>query len=411
MRPNVLLLHKKQRVIDQKDAATRTPYERAAYKLGHALNIYIQLRYSLQPNRLDLDTRPNADPPGVADYAKLLRQIETDGADYAATCRAFEGKHEGVASTFGLLFYELRRFGDITQSDLDNPDPNHLVTQVRARLENMLTTNQQRLEQMPEAQRAQFMRIAFAIQAYLAESEEDQAKLARHLLTVEAPFLAMKERSSLFMIPTAIADPKWDAHQWEASVIAVLDGKPKAYALPSDLGHWENLKWETMLDELVGAVRDSKLANPTNAAWTDAEEIIRLREVYSPDPNWEPFDWHKTADAILAGIPENKLPPPAHHYAEMSSAYVGDKPEAFNAAVQKHSDWLSENGFAIDVKKGSDEHFFNTFAPFARAQGLYVIALLLACFSWLKMSRGLSNTAFYRSSSPPIFPRKATLWK
>ena len=126
-----------------------------------------------------------------------------------------------------------------------------------------------------------------------------------------------------------------------------------------------------------------------------AVKIIRLREVYSPDPNWEFFDWHKTADAILAGIPENKLPPPAHHYAEMSSAYVGDKPEAFNAAVQKHSDWLSENGFAIDVKKGSDEHFFNTFAPFARAQRLYVIALLLACFSWLKMSRGLSNTAFY----------------
>ena len=40
-------------------------------------------------------------------------------------------------------------------------------------------------------------------------------------------------------------------------------------------------------------------------------------------------------------------------------------------------------------------HFFNTFAPFARAQGIYVIALLLACFSWLKMSRGLINTAFY----------------
>ena len=45
--------------------------------------------------------------------------------------------------------------------------------------------------------------------------------------------------------------------------------------------------------------------------------------------------------------------------------------------------------------KGQKEHFFNTFAPFARAQGIYVIALLLACFSWLKMSRGLINTAFY----------------
>jgi len=404
MRPNVLLLHRKKQVIGKKDAATRTPYERAAFKLAHALEIYIQLRYSLQPNRLDLDTRPNADPPGVADYARLLRQIETDGADYAVTYSAFLKENEGVASTIGLLFYELRRFGDITQADLDNADPNHLVTQVRARLENLLATNQQRLEQMPEAQRAQFMRIAFAIRAFLAEPLKDQAKLARHLLTVEAPFQAMKERSSLFMIPTATDDPTWDARQWKVSVVAVLEGKPKAYELPRDLGHWENSKWETMLDQIVDAVGDSELANPTKSAWTDAEAKavlefamgkVRKREVYSPDPNWEPFDWHKTADAILAGIPENKIPPPAHHYAEMSSAYVGDKPEAFNAAVKKHSDWLSENGFAIDVKKGSDEHFFNTFAPFARAQGIYVIALLLACFSWLKMSRGLSDTAFY----------------
>ncbi len=404
MRPNVLLLHRKKMVIGKKDAATRTPYERAAFKLAHALEIYIQLRYSLQPNRLDLDTQPNADPPGVADYARRLRQIETDGADYAATYRAFEKKHTGVASTFGLLFYELRRFGDITQADLDDADPNHLVTQVRARLEKLVASNQEIIDQMPETQRAQFMRIAFAVRAFLAEPEEDQSKLARHLLTVEAPFQAMKERSSLFMIPSATGDPKWDARQWETSVAAVLEGKPKAYELPRDLGHWENSKWETLLDEIVDAVDDATLADPTKSKWTDAEAKavlefavaqVRQREVYSPDPNWEAFDWHKTADAILAGIPESKLPAPAHHYAEMSSAYVDDNSTALNAAVKKHSDWLNKNGFSIDVKKGSNEHFFNTFAPFARAQGIYVIALLLACFSWLNMSRGLSNTAFY----------------
>ena len=57
--------------------------------------------------------------------------------------------------------------------------------------------------------------------------------------------------------------------------------------------------------------------------------------------------------------------------------------------------WLGENGFTAAITKADEEHFFNTFAPFARAQGIYVIALLLACFSWLKMSRGLINSAFY----------------
>jgi ABC-type transport system involved in cytochrome c biogenesis permease subunit len=47
------------------------------------------------------------------------------------------------------------------------------------------------------------------------------------------------------------------------------------------------------------------------------------------------------------------------------------------------------------MKKGKAEHYYNTFAPFARAQGIYVIALLLACFSWLRMSRMLTDTAFY----------------
>ena len=81
--------------------------------------------------------------------------------------------------------------------------------------------------------------------------------------------------------------------------------------------------------------------------------------------------------------------------AQLSDGKVTGDPEAFNQAVANLDQWMNKQGFAGEIKKGRNEHFFNTFAPFARAQGIYVIALLLACFSWLRMSRGLVDTAFY----------------
>ena len=72
MQPFVMLLHKKKQVIGQKDAAERNPYERAAFKLAHALELYIQLRYSLQPNFLAL-SEDNDRLSGIADYAAELK--------------------------------------------------------------------------------------------------------------------------------------------------------------------------------------------------------------------------------------------------------------------------------------------------------------------------------------------------
>ena len=72
MQPFVMLLHKKKQVIGQKDAAERNPYERAALKLAHALELYIQLRYSLQPNFLAL-SEDNDRLSGIADYAAELK--------------------------------------------------------------------------------------------------------------------------------------------------------------------------------------------------------------------------------------------------------------------------------------------------------------------------------------------------
>ena len=47
------------------------------------------------------------------------------------------------------------------------------------------------------------------------------------------------------------------------------------------------------------------------------------------------------------------------------------------------------------MKRTSYEFFFNHVDPFAHSMYLYVLALLLACFSWLVWNRPLNRTAFY----------------
>jgi ABC-type transport system involved in cytochrome c biogenesis permease subunit len=351
MQPFVMLLHKKRQVIGQKEAATRTPYERAAFKLAHALELYIQLRYSLQPNFLALSDSGNR-PNGITDYAANLKDmkeasvalkdhiislkrewtadkpwphifsalewVEKKGKElekWEEKGKAYVRGSASEADTLGKLFFELERSGGITREDLMAGKEGEVVIKIKDQLKQL----QQRNQGNPG-----FAAINHVIEDFLSVDEGSQGKIARYLLLVEGPLQTMNSRANLLMIP------------------------------------------------------------PAN------------RSGYAEG-------WEKTAEATLHGVGAlGEVPKPAQLYAQMSSAFDSKRggesegdPAAFNQAVAGYNAWLTQNGFQSEISKGKKEHSFNTFAPFARAQGIYVIALLLTCFSWLKMSRGLINTAFY----------------
>ena len=359
MRPFVVSLHKKGRIIGNKPKSTRTSYERAALKLVHALELYIQLRYSLQPNLLAL-ADSNTTPSGIANYAADLegmREASKALKDYISALKLkwpeekpwphmytalewhakagsdledwqkdgqffqradFDQENASLgreAGVLGQFFYELRRSGEVSPEDLVPANETNLGLKVKSSLQLLAERNKGK---------AGFARFAHEIQDYLSLDEAAQGKVARYLLLVEGPMQVMEMRANLLMIPP---DNQYGyANGWMKTAAATLHG--------------------------VGAL-------------VEVPQSVRL-------------------------------------YGQMSSAFdarhkgetKGD-PRAFNRAVVDYNVWLVEKGFSPEVKKGREEHFFNTFAPFARAQGIYVIALLLACFSWLKMSRGLINTAFY----------------
>ena len=350
MQPFVMLLHKKKQVIGQKDAAERNPYERAAFKLAHALELYIQLRYSLQPNFLAL-SEDNDRLSGIADYAAELKVMESaadDLREYLAKRKSekeegdewphifaalewhakegklkswetegevFERGSTAEADTLGKLFFELERSGGLNRQDLAPENEAGLVSKVRSSLELLAERN----EGAPN-----FAAIAHVIQDYLSVDDEAQGKIARYLMLVEGPLQTMNSRANLLMVPPS--KPAVKGEGWQKTALVLLHDLGARGEINTAVGFY-------------GAMSSS-------------------------------------FDAQQSGEPE------------------GD-PTAFNQAVADYRKWLSEKGFTVAVDKATKEHFFNTFAPFARAQGIYVIALLLACFSWLKMSRGLINTAFY----------------
>ena len=356
LQPFVMLLHKKKQVIGGKDAAARTPYERAAFQLAHSLELYIQLRYSLQPNFLALG-ESGGRLSGISDYAReldIMREVSAELRsflnakksewpedkswphifaalqwhqktareleDWEVEGKAFVRGSATEADTLGKLFFEMDRSGGITRENLAAGKEKELLAKLKERLEQLQQGNQGN---------PSFASINNVIENFLSVDKEAQGKIARYLMLVEGPLQTMQARANLLMIPPA---------------------------------------------KKVG----------------------------------EAEGWVKTAESTLHDIGAlGEASEPVRLYAQMSSAFdsqqkgepAGDV-AAFNTAVNKLNNWMAEKGFSkksliIQINKAKWEHFFNTYAPFFRAQGFYIFALLFACFSWLKMSRGLVNTAFY----------------
>ena len=358
LRPYVMLLHKKGRAISEKPQEKHDPYEKAAIRLTRALELYIQLRHSVQPNHLDLSVG-EAMPTGVPDYAATLeemqvaatelqkliaerRETKADDDPWPHLFEAFEWslkeksfeKGEVPEATYirapgpaqeaqllGNMFYHHLQGGNrVSAKDLQPGNEADLADKIGMALQALLEAQQNNPE---------FANFAHVIQDYLSLDQEAQGKVGRYLMLVEGPLQVMESQANLMMIPPAKKLDEWGA---------------------------------------------------------------------------DPWGWKKTATALTHGLGgTGKVPVPIQLYGQMSQAYnarstddeLQPDVESFNNAVGEYRDWLADQGFAVEVKKGREEHFFNTFAPFARAQGIYVITLLLACFSWLKMSRGLINSALY----------------
>ncbi len=97
----------------------------------------------------------------------------------------------------------------------------------------------------------------------------------------------------------------------------------------------------------------------------------------------------------LAAQPASGQPGgPRVDFAPIGQAWAGYQPETFNALVQAEHDRLRPQ-FAAELRRTAIEVRFNAAQPFYTSMELYVVAALLAVFSWLKWPDLLGRAAYY----------------
>jgi ABC-type transport system involved in cytochrome c biogenesis permease subunit len=104
--------------------------------------------------------------------------------------------------------------------------------------------------------------------------------------------------------------------------------------------------------------------------------------------------WHSVGDSLLHSVGTGEIHPIVKEYALIGDAYRADNHSLFN----QHVDLIAKL-FAREqpnaAKRTSFEFLFNRLQPFSQSMALYVVAFLLACFSWLGWNRVLNRSAFY----------------
>jgi len=105
-------------------------------------------------------------------------------------------------------------------------------------------------------------------------------------------------------------------------------------------------------------------------------------------------DWRSVGESLLHSVAAGEIYPVVTEYAIIGDAYrVGDR-SLFNQHVDLMANWFAKEE-PNAAKRASFEFLFNRLEPFSQSMGLYVLAFLLACASWLGGSALLRRSAFY----------------
>ena len=91
--------------------------------------------------------------------------------------------------------------------------------------------------------------------------------------------------------------------------------------------------------------------------------------------------WQNIGTNLMQTARTGDLNPATRFYAEMVTAYRADQPDDFNRIVGQYRFWLVDR-FTPQLLKADREFFFSTMQPFYKATVIYVLALVLALFSW-----------------------------
>jgi ABC-type transport system involved in cytochrome c biogenesis permease subunit len=187
----------------------------------------------------------------------------------------------------------------------------------------------------------------------------------------------------------------------------ILYQQLKHSAAPADGSNFlgDLIRLNDNLSAAVEAVRARAAGKDTDAdlaAFTMSlgSKFMRMEQVGNlltiPPPAGAPADapWQKTGQALLATFENGAVNVHALTLAGLQQTWKTRQPEQFNTLLAKHRA-ESARAYPAVLEKTDAEARFNQAEPFYTSMTLYVLAMLLAAFSWLKWPEALQRSAYY----------------
>jgi ABC-type transport system involved in cytochrome c biogenesis permease subunit len=173
---------------------------------------------------------------------------------------------------------------------------------------------------------------------------------------------------------------------------------------PQDAGDWKQdlANFEGLIPQGIAAFRAQQAKqkyDPTvfNAFISDIQQLSDMAQLDAPlvvPPEKPGGDWQRVGVSLLNAAKGEKISPAVQAYADMADAFRKGDAATFNEVLADYRASLVLN-FSPALQKARAEVFFNQMQPFYAALIIYVIAGLLAIFSWFNLSETLRRSAVW----------------
>lgn len=173
---------------------------------------------------------------------------------------------------------------------------------------------------------------------------------------------------------------------------------------PQDSQNWkqELADYEGIIPAGVTAVRAQQAGQKYdeetfNAFLAELQRFDYMSQLQPPlivPPEKPSGDWKNVGTVLLAAAKGQPVPHAVAQYAALAGAFQNQDASGFNSALADlRSSFIPE--FSRTLAKTQAEVFFNQMQPFYNAMVIYVLAGLLAIFSWFNLSEALRRSAVW----------------
>ena len=170
---------------------------------------------------------------------------------------------------------------------------------------------------------------------------------------------------------------------------------------PADAPDWPAglADYEAFIPQGIAAVKAQQAGQPFDpavfrrfAGYVESFQFMSRLESPLILPPAGSAEWRRVGDVLLAAPRDGEIDGSLRDYATMAGALAANRPAEFNAALKNYIASLVP-AQARAMNKARWEVFFNRMEPFYHAMVLYILAGLLAVFSWFNLSETLRRSA------------------